>query len=88
MLEKGLVVKFVGMSHDYSSNGRNKSWMNGSAGTLIRYDKVTNINYGTTTEICMVKLFAPVLSLKGAPIHWMCADGRNLEEVKRVPVTQ
>jgi hypothetical protein len=88
MLQEGSLVKLVGMEYDYTSPYSNHKIYNGSVGTVIHYNKVTNINYGYVTEICMVDLIVPVLSLQGNPIRWVVCDGRNLVEIERVPIKQ
>lgn len=87
MLQEGLLVKLVGMEYDYTLPHSNHTIYNNSVGKIIKYNKVTNLHSGFVTEICMVDLIVPVLSVQGNPIKWVCCDGRNLEELVRVPIT-
>lgn len=86
-MEKGSLVKLVGMDYEYST-GFDKSWMEGAVGTIVRYDEVTNVNYGNKSVLCIVNLLVPFLSVTGEKIEWVTVNGRNLKEIHREAIVR
>ena len=86
MIEKGSLVKLVGMEYE-EGTGFNKEWQNDAVGTVIRHNKVTNINTGKSVEICSIQLLVPILSVRGNKITQISGvRSENLEEIVRVAI--
>lgn len=86
MIEKGSLVKLVGMECE-EGTGFNKEWQNDAVGTVIRHNKVTNLNTGRSVEICSVQLLVPFFSVKGNKITQVTGiRSENLEEIERVAI--
>ena len=87
MNEKGSLVVFKDMEYEVGT-GFHKPWLNGAVGVVSHYTKVTNVNDGHVSEICMVKFITPVFSTKGNPItSYGGINVKNLKEIERKPIT-